>query len=271
MNEFDDAIENSALSEKSIITYGYTYDRLRKLLNDEPILSYSQQRIIKHIKKFDIPPMSKNSMVSVVMLIRKNVNLIVNELIKYRETLNLKHYKNKQKSNKILEDELPSIKTLTEYTNKLFTDEKYMEFIINYILLNFNTRNMDLDMLFLKDKKDANETDNYMYATTRYLVYVRQNYKTANFYGKQTHKIYNSKMIKAFNNLIGDETSYKLIETTNLNKFIQDKTYNGIGEGKYIKSVLLEHKKNGNVNGFDAVSKNRGTSLDVLYKDYKMN
>ena len=78
-------------------------------------------------------------------------------------------------------------------------------------------------------------------------------------------------MMKAFTELLQDGTEHNLITVqSNVNKFIQDRTYNSIGEGRYVKVVLNEYYKNGNLDGFKQVSNNRGTSLDVLYNDYNI-
>ena len=270
-NEFEDAVANSKLSSKSIETYGYVYKRIIKLLKYD-VLEYTEKQIIKEIKQFDIKSaMSKNTMIAVVMLIRKNVDLPTDELTAYSKSLIELHYKNKQKSNETLQDDLPSVKQLEDFTNQLYIDEKYIDFIINYILLNYNTRNMDLDLKLIADKKDADKNGNYIYSTNKYLMYVRNSYKTSNEYGTKKIKIYNSNMRRAFAVLLGDEQEHKLIETTNLNKYIQDRTYDGIGEGRYTKVVLSQYKKDGNIAGFEKVSKNRGTSISVLLSSYNLD
>ena len=270
MSEFDDAVANSKLSSKSIETYGYVYKRILKLLKYD-VLSYSEKSIIKEIKQFDIKSaMSKNTMVAVVMLIRKNADLPTEQLVAYSKSLIELHYKNKQKSNETLQDDLPSVKQLEDFTNQLYIDEKYTEFIINYILLNYNTRNMDLDLKLIADKKYADKNGNYIYSTNKYLMYVRNSYKTSNEYGTKKIKIYNSNMRRAFAVLLGDEQERMLIETSNLNKYVQERTYEGLGEARVLKSILMEYKFNNDIKGFERVSKNRGTSVDVLLSSYSI-
>ena len=270
MSEFDDAVANSKLSSKSIETYGYVYKRILKLLKYD-VLSYTEKSIIKEIKQFDIKSaMSKNTMVAVVMLIRKNADLPTEQLVAYSKSLIDLHYKNKQKSNETLQDDLPSVKQLEDFTNQLYIDEKYTEFIINYILLNYNTRNMDLDLKLIADKKYADKNGNYIYSTNKYLMYVRNSYKTSNEYGTKKIKIYNSNMRRAFAVLLGDEQERMLIETSNLNKYVQERTYEGLGEARVLKSILMEYKFNNDIKGFERVSKNRGTSVDVLLSSYSI-
>jgi len=270
MTEFDSAIKNSSLSDKSITTYTHSYNRLISYLN-YPILSYTEKQIIKKIDKIEAPSMSKNSMLSVVSLIRKDMGLSTEKLTEYRKKLSENHYENKQKSNEVLKDNLPTLNTLQEFTTQLYKDKKYTDFMINYIMLNFNTRNLDLDMMLLTDKKLANDSINYIYKTNKYLLYVRNDYKTRNRYGVKKIKIYNANMMRAFKELLGSDAEHTLLtQRTNINKYIQDKTFNGMGEGLYVKVVLNDYYKNGNIDGFKKVSDNRGTSLDVLYKDYNI-
>jgi len=269
-NEFENAINNSSLSDKSIQTYTHSYNRLMSYLNS-PILSFTEKQIINKIDKIDAPSMSKNSMLSVVSLIRKDMGLSTEKLTEYRKKLNENHYDNKQKSNEVLKENLPSLNTLQEFTTQLYKEKKYTDFIINYIMLNFNTRNMDLDLTLISNKKFANDSINYIYKTNKYLLLVRNDYKTRDRYGVKKTKIYNANMMRAFKELLGNDAEHTLLtQRTNINKYIQDKTFNGMGEGRYVKVVLNDYYKNGNIDGFKKVSDNRGTSLDVLYKDYNI-
>ena len=102
------------------------------------------------------------------------------------------------------------------------------------------------------------------------MVYVRNSYKTSSEYGTKKIKVYNAKMRRAFAVLLGDEQEHTLIETSNLNKYIQERTYQGLGETRVLKSILMEYKANNDIAGFERVSKNRGTSMGVLLSSYSI-
>jgi len=276
IDEFTYAVNNAVLSSKTITTYKYVYNRIIRLLDDDKksanILAHTEKQIIKEIKGFDIDSaMSKNTMVAVVLLLRRSVDKSTSELEEYSKSLIETHYKNKLKSNETLQDNLPSIKELEQFTNELYEEEKYVDFIINYILLNYNTRNMDLDLKLLADKKDADKNGNYIYNTNKYLMYVRNSYKTNRQYGTKKIKIYNVNVRRAFKILLGEQEQHTLITTTNLNKYIQERTYDGMGETLVLKAILMEYKMDNDISGFERVSKNRGTSIDTLLTSYSID
>ena len=270
-DEFLNAIEKSELSKNTITTYTANYKRLMGLLNDEPILCFTEARLIKRLKELkDIPPMSINGMVSVVMLIRRHNHLPTAKIEKYKIVLSKDHYQNKNINNEELKDKLVSVKELYDHIQQSLKSEDYTTYIINYLMVKYGLRNLDLNLEIVKDKsimKD-NKTANYIYLTKKYVMFIIQTYKTRSVYGIKTFRIEDKEFMNVCKTLLADTDRYKLIQSSNNNKFIQERTLNNLGEGLVFKSVLHELSADGDIASIKKLAVSRGTSLSVIFEDY---
>ena len=270
-DEFLNAIEKSELSKNTITTYTANYKRLMGLLNDEPILCFTEARLIKRLKELkDIPPMSINGMVSIVMLIRRHNHMPTAKIEKYKLVLSKDHYRDKNINNKELKNKLVSIEDLYEHIQQALKNEDYTTYIINYLMVKYGLRNLDLNLEIVKDKsimKD-DKTTNYIYFTKKYVMFIIQTYKTRSVYGIKSLRIEDKDFINVCKILLTDTDRFKLIESSNNNKFIQERTLNNMGEGLVFKSVLHQLSNDGDIETIKRLSLSRGTSLSVIFEDY---
>ena len=143
-------------------------------------------------------------------------------------------------------------------------DNKIVEYIVNYLIIFFNTRNKDLDLKIVNKKSDINSTDNFLYINkkTKIITFIRNDYKTAKTYGKKENQIDN----KDFYNKVNDINLGKLINVapSSLNKTIQRMTLDNIGTGGYMKIISSAAKPK----EIKKISLNRGTSVDVVLSEY---
>jgi len=267
MNELDLSLQDKQITENTRRNYGYAYNKLLKITNKNNLSTIQQHDIIRALKEQDIPPMSKNGIISIAIHILNHYNKPTSALDKYRIKIIDEHYKNK-KNDTTITDKLVSIKQLKDYTKKLYKDEKYIDFIINTIMIGYGVRNLDLDLIIVKDKSKVNETDNFIYATTKYVVVVINNYKTASSYGKKRFTIYNNQLIRSVNKLIGDNDEVKLINAVDKNAYIQSRTLNGMGEGLVFKSIISELANQNKIDEIKKLSKTRGTEVGTIFNDY---
>ena len=165
-------------SNKSKITqnvYNSNYKKLRDLLGDD-ILNLSQKNIIEIIEKNISNRNTQSSLINIAYLIRKNNELSINELETFRKK-NQTIIKDKiYESNSNLVDSLPSYDTIVDFTNDLLKTEKYVQYVINYLLLHCQVRNADLNFDFVLFKKDTKDTSkNYLWfsAKTKTAHYIR--------------------------------------------------------------------------------------------------
>lgn len=272
-DEYLFAIEGTELSPKTITTYTANYRRLMRILKDEPILCFSEERLVRRLKEeTDVKPMSMNGMVSVILLIRRSVHLATGKIEKYKELLSKDHYDNKAFNSDELVEQLATIKQLWDYTNQALEDEDFITYIINYLMIKFGVRNMDLDLDIIKDKSIMKDdtTTNYIYITKKYAMYVVQSYKTRSVYGVKKLKIEDKEFMGVCEKLLvdNDTDQHTLFTSSNNNKFIQSKTLNGMGEGLYFKSIIYEMSQEGYVSLIKKIGATRGTSLSCVFDNY---
>jgi len=139
--------------------------------------------------------------------------------------------------------------------NSLFTFDKLMDlleqskdrdYLILYLLINFNTRNQDLIILYTENKKiisnvlQGKQAENILYFDEDdNLNYVRGNYKTLTSYGVKT-------------NIINDPYFISLIKKKSNNTYLlnnrNNKPYTAGEMQKLIKSIGNKYIKNSNLN-----------------------
>ncbi len=285
MDELQEALDKvKTIGESTKKVYGYNYKRLLKLTDGELILPMSQERIIKFIHQDSIPPQSQNGLLTVALTIRNNNGLKSDKLIKFRDTtLYNDKVAYKRIKNVELKDELPSMDDLETYTRSLYNNEDYTGYIINYLMLRYGLRNKDLNIMITNNHDITSVRDktnvNYLYITKKYIIYIRNDYKTFSTYGKQKHKIEKTLFYRAVMQVIGDEYEKPLLQLKDgdsiseesLAKVIQRKTYNGLGETKYLKTQIYDLKKQGNIKRIKELAKARGTDVNTIFEEYDID
>lgn len=260
--------------EKTRVNYKNSLHRLRKALPNEDnlIKDYNPDVLIKIIKEMDIPATSKLSIVTVCIVIFKYHNLPVGDFIKFRDELNEKAFDESREKDAELLTKGITLKKLTEFMNGAYDEKNWLRFVINYLLLTFQTRNEDLNVLITKDKKDVNEKDNFILLHKSSCVFIRNNYKTVGTYEPKEDTIRNKKLVFALHALLGDKQKDWLLKTdgehiipTELNRAVSNQTYDKIGSTKYFK-ILATVKRN-----IEKMSDNRGTNPDTIVHSYKMD
>ena len=279
--------ELSSASQKS---YRTAYLRLNKLMECNNCEECESDDIINCLKNCDANIHSKLAMLNIpICLAKKNKpnNFSFNQMEKFREQLRDEATKFKINKNKEKKDGLPSLSTLNEFTKNLYNDKKYEEYIVNYLLLNFNCRNADLLIKIVNTTKDIIPELNYNYLIVRdtYIEFRRFNYKTAFKYGTKNKRFKSVKLKTAINELLkkrGKDDGCFLLLDNSLNPYVEENigskirrmTYNEIGEGNYLKVIILDIQNKEPqklINKLQGISENRGTALDILTKDYNIS
>ena len=272
-------------SNKSKITqnvYNSNYKKLRDLLGDD-ILNLSQKNIIEIIEKNISNRNTQSSLINIAFLIRKNNELSINELETFRKK-NQTIIKDKiYESNSSLVDSLPSYNTIVDFTNDLLKTEKYVQYVINYLLLHCQVRNADLNFDFVLFKRDTKDTSkNYLWysSKSKTVHYIRNVYKTAKIikpdgtttgYGQKIIKITDSDFIKVMKILVNYEKKEQkpvvfFPSTDNIGYHVKKMTYEGLGETAYFKIVVNHFRKDANM--LKQISYNRGTDINTILESY---
>ena len=268
------------LDDKSDATkkaYRLQYNKLRNLLGND-IASVSQKKAIEIIKQQENPN-SQQALINIAVLIRKMNKLPIKDLVSLREANKEKVVKQVKEVNQTIN--LPTLNDLEEYTDSLYENNKFTDFIINYLLLNYYVRNKDLKFTLVARKKDMIEKDlNYMWLDVKgkKAVYVRNSYKTVGTYGTKTQVIKDTEFLTALKRVYAcqkrDESCGVIIgneNDDNLGYWVAKSTYKGIGEGAYLKVIINAYRNGNDFQKLREISSSRGTNLDTLFSNYSID
>ena len=271
-----DSIENKSDATKK--QYRIQYNKLLKL-TEKPIAETSEKKIIELLNEIENKNNSQ-ALLNIALLVRKLDGLSVKQLEEKREKDKKKIFTAIKEKNVDLRENLPDYKEITEYTDYLFEKNEFTDYIINWLLINIQVRNQDLDFTIVTRKKDANDKEkNYMWVQPNKLTYIRNVYKTAKIntpngetgYGKKTNVITNPKMILAMKRVMGCQKSGLDCGTFIPNKsaisyHIIKATYKQLGETRYFK-IVVNHFRN-NLDKIKEISENRGTDIKTILNFY---
>jgi hypothetical protein len=262
-------------AKNTIRTYISNYNRLRKSF-DKDIVDIPNTELIEHISKQDSSN-TKNGFITVAIQVKRMNNRDITDLTDYRESQKVSLATEIKKKNAALQEILPDYSDLVEYTERLFDTGDHTGFVINYLLLNYNVRNLDLDFKILTKLNEATDDQtNYMVIMPNKVMYIRNRYKTKETYGTKTHKITDEKFTFAIKKIYqmmkksdSDEYINPIIPNPGTISYrIQSITYKSLGEGAYVK-ICINHFRN-DVDALQRISENRGTSLATLLTDYNI-
>tara|TARA_R110002012_G_scaffold303839_1_gene505978 strand:+ start:289 stop:1152 length:864 start_codon:yes stop_codon:yes gene_type:complete len=285
MTEFENFMESiKEKSESTKKSYKVQYNKLFKLIGKN-VSETSEKRIIEILNDIDNKNNSQ-ALLNIALLIRKMNGLSVAQLEKKRkkdkealiESVKIKHSE--------LKETLPSYEDIVEYMDYLYEKNEWTDYIINYLLINLQVRNQDLDFTIISRKKDATDSNtNYMWLqnTKGKATLIRNVYKTASIiapdgkehgYGQKVNDITDKKFITAIRRVLGCQKSGldcgTFIPTKSAIAFhIAKATYKQLGEGKYFK-IIVNHFRN-DIDKLKEISANRGTDLRTVLQSYDVD
>jgi len=281
MAEYDKFM--NSIKEKSDATkkqYKIQYNKLFKLTG-KPIGETSEKKIIELLDEIENKNNSQ-ALLNIALLVRKMEGLSVAQLEKRRKQDKDKIFQAIKEKNVELKDNLPSYKDIVEYMDYLYEKGEWTDFIINYLLINLQVRNQDLDFEIVSRKRDASDKDkNYMWLQNSKgkATFIRNVYKTAvihapdgeHGYGQKVNNITDKRFIIALRRVLGCQKSGldcgTFIPTKSAIAYHLIKaTYKQLGEGKYFK-IVVNHFRN-DVDKLKEISENRGTDLKTILNFY---
>ena len=278
MTELEQFINfNKDKSPKTKGTYERMYRKLSIILNGD-VGNLSEDKIIELVNNEVDNINTIQSLLNIAVLIKKMKNMKF-EKIQAERKKNINkvelHTKNQNDKKKQI---YPSLQELKDYTEYLFNNSKWTDYIINYLLLNNYVRNKDLDFIITLRKKDTtNKEKNYIWLDNRYrkAVYIRRDYKTMDTYGEKQSIIKDDKFITALRRIVAHqkhkENDGVFIPNENaLGYYIQKATFQELGEGNYLKIIINHHLKNENPHILKEISKERGTDIQTLISNYSV-
>ena len=264
MSEFDNFMATlEGKSENTKKAYRIQYNKLYKLL-DKNIGDASQQKIMDTIDEVDNNN-AKQALLNIGILIRKKNESEVNHLEKLRDKLKGSIKEAQKVNNRNLDETLPSYEELIEYLDSLKDKKFYRDYIINYLLINYNVRNEDLLFKIVTRKKEAkgDDTMNYIWLSPRKAEYIRNDGMT---YGKKVNIITDKPFMSALRQIIKNGNIDFIPNPNQVGYYIKQATLLGVGEGNYNK-IVVNHFRN-DIDKLKEISNNRGTSITTLLESY---
>jgi len=262
-------------AKNTIRTYVSNYNKIYKHFGKD-ISDIPNEDLIQYISEQESSN-TKNGFITVAIQVKRMNDKNIVDLTDYRDSLKVHLVSEIKKKNAALQEILPSYADLVGYTERLFDTGDHIGYVINYLLLNYNVRNLDLDFKILTKLNEAtDEQTNYMVIMPNKVMYIRNRYKTKDTYGPKTHKITDEQFILAIRKI------YQMIKKTDSDEYInpiipnpgtisyrvQSATYKAIGEGAYAK-ICINHFRD-DIEALQRISENRGTSLTTLLTDYNI-
>lgn len=282
LSQFKEFIKDK--SANTIKSYIQQYNKLKKIVDKEmeqsvDITNISEKNILEFVSD-ENNLNSQQALLNVAIMIRKMNKQPTSKLEKKRDE-NKEKLKGfvKEKNQKLKDDGLPSYQDLLDYLEFLYDSKRWTDFIINYLLIYYHTRNEDVNFELVPFKRDikANPDLNYLWYSKRAkkATLYRRNYKTAGKYGMKTDVITDSKFLNAIKQIFecrkkGEEGCDVFIPNKdNVGYFVKKATLNNLGENIYNK-IIINHFRN-NLDKLKEISESRGTSLDTLHENYDID
>ena len=263
-------------------TYENSYKRLRVVLDlkdkRKPIKKLSLDNIIDKLNDVENP----NTKYSMFVVIKKLFNSESNKdkIDELDKKIRDEKRDHQIAKNGNLKKELPTYKELSDAIKKETDPIKY---IINFLFLKVNTRNMDIAYIDIHESVD-NEDDldkdrNHVYIKDGKAIFIRNKYKTFKSYGQKRNIISVKKFVDTIKSLLGDKDKVALFATKKgtpiavgaIGSYFRRFMILGLKEGEIMKIVLKHIDEEGSYDQLRRVASNRGTSIGTLLKEYDIS
>ena len=267
----DSMASKSANTQRS---YKTQYKKLSGLMVTDAVHQNSEKTLIGLAN--DQPNAnSQQALLNIGILIRKLYELPVDKMLKFRDRNKVKLQENVKESNKYLSN-LPTLKDLEEFTDHLYDNKEYLDYAINFLLLEYNVRNADLALEIVTKKREANDnTKNYLWLAPKKIIYIRNQYKTSDTYGTKTHIITDKKFMFAIKYLLkcqSKKDSNKMCffpSTEQAGYVVKKASYQQLGSSTYFKIAVDTHRND--LQKIKQIGLNRGTATDTIADNYDIN
>jgi len=248
-------MKNQGLSEKTIAEHSRGFVKFHKIGGD---LKWSENEIIDFIKE-NYNEGSERKIISSTISKYRHYKGKPNDIVRdFLRQANAEASLLQRQKNDKLKETLPSV-DFNKLLNGYYRDKQYKNFVILYLLMNYNTRNKDLVVKVVNDESDINPNENFLFIRDKDVIYIRNDYKTKNRYGSKRDVIKSKKLFNAVK-----EVDSLLENNNNLDRQVK-KVTNGINQSTMFKMLVAS---NNNLKGIQKASKNRGTNMETIAKSY---
>jgi len=279
--EWEDYIAGSVFKSKYTITsYKNAHRRLTDYLGFA-IKDAKQKEIIDAIEEIANNPNTKASLLNCGIVFYNLSKLDNKILLKHKLIITDEINKHRVEKGKEKLAELPNKDELNKRLKKLYNDERWADFIIMWLMLNYNTRNADVNVEIVDSihatKKDKKR--NYLVKRKEDFVFIRNNYKTHRTYGMKKHyfkSIHMDRAVRYFINEMPPDMPLHLINTNgeplsdlSLTNKIKSIT-GGLTESDINKIQVSAIEDVADYKALKIMADRRGTDTDTLISHYNL-
>jgi len=158
--------------------------------------------------------------------------------------------------------DLPTYNNLIQLLQDHYDAERWKEYCILFLLLNYNVRSLDMVGEVVTNGRGKSVHFNWFIVRKDSILWIRNLYKTVEKYGVKKQVIKNKQFIHAIQQL-----DCVLCPTDNLDRVVKKAT-GGLGEATVLKIYLSTPRS---AKEFKRVSKSRGTDLNTLLTSYDIS
>lgn len=260
------------LKPTTLKSYASCYDKVRQSFKGN-IADQSTEDLVNYIKS-ETKISTRLNLLNIIVVVFQMRNKDTFDLIELREKLIDIQNEERKITNAKLTETLPTVKELLDYLDFLSLNEKWIEFIINYLLIHLNCRNADL-FIDIVNCDPSETSSNYLVIEDSQIRFIRYIYKTSKTYQKKEDVITDERFIKAVKSLgvrslnqspiglilssCGEKIPLDRIGT-NVKRF----SFKELGEIIIFKSIMKE----ATLATVADLSKNRGSAISTLLQFY---
>ena len=252
MENFKSYLEQQKLATTTIKNHIRNLSKL-----DIKLLEGPEKDLVKFIKsKYEVGSPQK-TITSSVAKYRGYKELPKTDIAELLKKTNNESFAIQKKNNDELE--LPDIKNVKSLMNLYLKQSMWKQYVVMYLLLHLNTRNLDLVAKVTDNIDDVDNDNNWLYVRKSDVVFFRNNYKTKAKFGMKKDIIKSKRFHFAVSQL-----KELLRPEENLYRTVM-KITGQISESTMMKLSLCN---NNTARGIKKLSKNRGTAIETIVNNY---
>ena len=252
MDSFKAYLEEQKLATSTIKNHIRNLSKL-----DIKLLEGPEKDLAKFIKKTYEVGSAQKTITTSVAKYRGYKELPKTEISELLKKTNNQAFEIQKKNNDSLD--LPDIKNVKSLMNLYLKQGMYKQYVVMYLLLHLNTRNLDLVAKVTDNIDDVNNDDNWLYLRKSDVVFFRNNYKTKAKFGMKKDIIKSKRFHFSVSQL-----KELLRPNENLYRTVM-KITGQINETTMMKLSLCN---NNTAKGIKKLSKNRGTAISTVVNNY---
>ncbi len=260
--------EDGKVSDGTITTY-------ENIGKNMPInITTAQSTIVKKLKDFTENPNTLGAYLNLIILVRRANDMETDKLITLRNSLSDSIKETRKAKLDKLNDDLPTYEYIKDELSKL-SGRRY---IINYLFMNHGLRNKDINMIYVKKIPKEGE-DNYITQNRGKTKLSIRDYKTEKSHGDKEINIIDKKFNDELKKLNLNDEEHLFTKTngqpiksvSTFNEKLLNLSIDKLGQNKLFKIVVKHLLNTRAFDELERMSKDRGTSMEVILKSYNLH